>query len=198
MSAQNIYILMGAAVFLIIVVLVIFLKRKEQKPFKFIKPLAWKEVFEIWQNNEINEPHWQEYYKKQGFNSWLDWRKKYIEPIKVMNKNWKLVKVVNPLKSVPNFHGGPYKGWKDYYEGKNLPKFSEMKEHPRACDYLKNLPAKTTIIAWNTETGIIIIEGMHRCAGITKAAKEGKDVKFDLYMAVADCPLSQVPDFRDK
>lgn len=171
----------------------------DNKQFEFIKPLKWEEVFKIWQSNEINEPHWQEYYKKEGHKSWLDWRKKYIEPIKAINKDWKLVKVINPLKSVPNFHGGPYKGWdKNFYEGRNLPIFAELKEHWASAEFLKNLPSKTTIIAWNTEIGIVIIEGMHRCAAITKAVKEGIDINLDLYIAMADCPLSDIPDFRKK
>lgn len=170
----------------------------DNKQFEFIKPLIWEEVFKIWEDSEINQVHWQEHYKKKGFGSWLDWRKKYIEPIKAMNKDWKLVKIINPLKSVPNLHGGPYNGWKNFYEDKNLPKFIEMKEHPISGDYLKALPAKTTIIAWNTEIGIVIIEGMHRCAAITKAAKEKQDIKLDLNMAIADCLFSDIPDFRKK
>lgn len=172
----------------------------DDKQFKFIKPLTWEEVFKIWKGNEINESHWQEYYKKEGFESWLGWRNKYLKPIGALNRKWKLVKVINPLKSVPDFHGGPYEGWtKNFYKGKNLPKFIEMKEHPRAENYFKNLSSKTTIIAWNTKIGIVIIEGMHRCAAIARAAKRGrKNLKLDLYVALADCPLGRIPDFREK
>lgn len=169
----------------------------DEKQFEFIKGLSWEQVFKIWRENEINEPHWEPYYKKEGFNSWFDWRKKYIEPIKALNKKWMLVKVINPLKSVPNFRGGPYKGWDEkFYEGRDLPRFSDIKEHWAATDFLKNLSQKTTIIAWNTEKGIVIIEGMHRCAAITKAAKENKNIKLDLHLAVADCPFNKIPDFR--
>lgn len=171
----------------------------DHKQFEFIKLLTWEEVFKIWKDNEINEPHWEEHYKKEGFSSWLDWREKYIKPIKALNKEWRLVRVVNPLKSVPYFRGGPYKGWdKNFYKGRDLPKFIDMKEHWAAADFLKNLPSKTTIIAWNTEKGIVIIEGMHRCAAITKAAKEEKNIKLDLYMVVADCLFREIPDFREK
>lgn len=169
----------------------------DEKQFEFIKPLSWKQVFKIWRDNEIDEPHWKEYYKKEGFNSWLAWRKQFIEPIKLLNKKWKLIKVKNPLKSVPNFRGGPYKGWaKKFYQGRSLPKFTDIKEHWAAKDFLKNLPRKSTIIAWNTEKGIVIIEGMHRCAAITKAVKEKKNIKLDLYIALADCPFKNIPDFR--
>jgi len=169
----------------------------DKKQFELIKPLKWSEVFKIWQGNEINQRHWKTYYKEKGFKSWFDWRKKHIKAIEALNKKWKLVKVINPLKSVPKFHGGPYKSWtENFYKGHNLPTFNKIKEHWAAADYLKNLPAKTTIIVWNTEIGIVIIEGMHRCAAITKAAKEKQDIKLDLYMVVADCPLSDIPDFR--
>ena len=193
---QILYILI---VIVILVAIIVIIKKTGSRKFVFVRNLNWQDVFEIWKNNEINEPHWQEYYTEKGFNSWIEWRNKYLEPIKALNKKWKLVKVVDPLKSVPKFHGGPYNGWwKNYYQGENLPEFGKMAEHPRSEDYLKNLPSKTTIIAWNTEIGIVIIEGMHRCAGITKASKENKNIKLDLYMVVADCPLNQIPDFRDK
>lgn len=171
----------------------------DNKQFELIKPLTWEEVVEIWKNNEANEAHWEAHYKKEGFNSWLDWRKKYIEPIAALKKNWKLVRVIDPLKSVPAFHGGPYSGWdKDFYEGRDLPTFAEMKEHWAAADYLKKLPEETTVIAWNTEIGIVVIEGMHRCAAVAKAAKEGKNLNLKLYLAIADCPRSEIPDFREK
>ncbi|MBU3923017.1 hypothetical protein KJ684_02165 [Patescibacteria group bacterium] len=170
----------------------------DKKQFEFIKKLSWKDVFNIWYDNEANEPHWKEYYKKEGFNSWYDWRKKYIDPIKNLNKEWKLIKVINPLKSILDFRGGPYKGWKDFYNNQNLPKFKNIKEHPRAKDYLKGLSKKTTIIAWNTEKGIVIIEGMHRCAGIAKAAKENKQINLDLYIAIANCFIKDIPDFRNE
>src|SRR3989338_4331145 len=167
--------------------------------FELVKPLTWEEVFEIWQSNEINDVHWEKYWKEKRFNSWYEWRKKYIEPIAALDKQWKLVKVVEPLKSVPNFHGGPYTGWdKNFYEGRDLPTFAEMKENPTAAGYLKNLPPETTILAWNTEIGVIVIEGMHRCAAITKASKDGVDLKFELYVAIADCSRSEIPDFREK
>lgn len=171
----------------------------DDKQFELVKPLIWEEVFEIWKNNEINEIHWETYYKKEGFNSWFDWRKKYIEPIAALKKKWKLVKVIDPLKSVPNFHGGPYNSWdKNFYEGRDLPTFADMKEHWAAADFLKNFPKETTIIAWNTEIGVVVIEGMHRCATITKIAKEDRSLELKLYLAIADCPKSEIPDFRKK
>ncbi|MEX1063740.1 MAG: hypothetical protein WD898_02105 [Candidatus Paceibacterota bacterium] len=171
----------------------------DKNQFEFIKPLSWKEAFGIWRENEANEEHWVGYYKKKGFESWEDWRKQYVEPIRALNKEWRLVKVVDPLKSVPNFHGGPFNGWsKNFYEGRDLPTFAEMKENPAAARYLENFPGATTIIAWNTEIGVVIIEGMHRCAAITKAAKEGEDLELILYIAISDCPRSEIPDFREE
>lgn len=182
----------------------------DKEQFEFIKPLIWDEVAEIWRNNEINEEHWKTYYGSKGHKSWQEWRKKYIDAYAALNKGWYLVKVKDPLASVPNFRGGNYKGWKDnFYEGKELPTFVEMKEHPAAGEFLKNFPKETTIIALNTDIGIIIAEGMHRCAAITKATKEGKMYgrnavgygltlkKFDtdLYIAMADIKKEEIPDF---
>ncbi|MBD3282181.1 MAG: hypothetical protein GF387_01065 [Candidatus Portnoybacteria bacterium] len=171
----------------------------DKKQFKFIKPLAWKEVFNIWKNNEANEEHWKEYCKEKGFDSWFEWRKKYIEPIKKQSKDWKLFKILNPLESVPQFRGGPYNGWtKNFYKNQEMPRLKNIKENPAIKQYLDNFPSKTTIITWNTEDGIIIIEGMHKCAAITKAAKEGINIKTDLYMAISDSLIKDIPSFVKK
>lgn len=167
-----------------------------EEQFEFIKSLTWDEVAEIWRSNEINEGHWKAYYESKGHKSWEGWRKKYLGAYAALNKSWYLVRVKDPLVSVPNFRGGNYKGWKsNIYDGRELPKFGEMKEHPAAAEFLKNLPAETTIIALNTDIGIVIAEGMHRCAAITKAAKENKRVDLNLYIAIADIKKEEIPDF---
>ncbi len=81
---------------------------KEQ--FEFIRPLTWNEVFEIWRNNEVNEPHWKEYWVSKGFKSWEEWRSKYLDAYAALNKGWYLIRVKELLTSVPNFRGGNYKG----------------------------------------------------------------------------------------
>ena len=168
----------------------------DKEQFEFIKLLNWENVFAIWRNNEINEGHWHDYYKSKGFESWDGWRKKYIDAYAALNKEWYLVKVKNPIASVPNFHGGNYKGWKEnFYEGHELPTFGQMKENWVAGEFLKNLPEETTIIALNTDVGVVIAEGMHRCAAIAKAAKEGKNLNLNLYIAMADIAKEEIPDF---
>lgn len=164
--------------------------------FEYIKPLKWEEVVKIWRNNEISENHWKKYWEEKGFKSWEEWRKKHINAYAKLNKNWYLVRVNNPTLSVPNFRGGNYKGWADnFYEGREMPKFSEIKEHWIASEFLKNLPNKTTIIGLNTNNGIVVAEGMHRCAAITKGIKEGKKLQLDLYIAMADAKKEEIPDF---
>jgi len=168
----------------------------DKKQFKFIKPLAWDDVAEIWRSNEVNEGHWKKYYESKGHKTWEKWRKKYLDAYAALSKEWYLVKVKDPVSAVSNFRGGNYKGWKEnFYVGRELPTFSEMKEHPAAEEFLKNLPKETTIIALNTETGVVVAEGMHRCAAITKAAKEGKKIKLNLYIAMADVKKEEIPDF---
>ncbi|MBI2064099.1 MAG: hypothetical protein HYT66_00030 [Candidatus Yanofskybacteria bacterium] len=168
----------------------------DKEQFEFVRPLKWIDVLDIWRNNEINEGHWKEYYQAKGFKSWENWRKKYIDAYASLGKDWYLAKVKDPILSVPSFRGGNYKGWKEnIYEGRELPTFREMKEHPAAAGFLKNLPRETTIIALNTDIGIVIIEGMHRCAAIAKAAKEGMPLNLDLYIAMTNVDKEEIPDF---
>ena len=75
--------------------------------------MTWQEVVNIWHGNEINEEHWKSYYKSKGHKSWGQWRKKYLDAYASLNKEWYLVRVKDPIVSVPNFRGGNYKGWKD-------------------------------------------------------------------------------------
>jgi len=168
----------------------------DKEQFEFIKSLIWDEVTEIWRNNEIDEPHWKKYWESKNFKSWEDWRKKYLDAYTSLNKKWYLVRVKDPMVSVPNFHGGNYKGWKDsFYEDLEMPTFDEMKENSAAGEFLNNLPKETTIIALNTDMGIVVAEGMHRCAAITKAAREGRQLDIELYVAMADASKKEIPDF---
>jgi len=168
----------------------------DKKQFEFIKSLTWDEVVGIWRNNEINEEHWKKYWESKSFKSWEEWRKKYLDGYAVLNRDWYLVKVRDPISSVPKFRGGNYKVWKDnFYEDLEMPTFDKMKENPAASEFLNNLPKETTIIALNTDIGIVVAEGMHRCTAITKAAKEGRQLDIDLYIAMTDVSREEIPDF---
>lgn len=174
---------------------------KSNDELQFVKPLTWDEVFDIWRGNEENEEHWKIYYKAKNFNSWGEWRKKYIEPIRAMNKEWGLYRILDPMKTVPAFHSGRYKGWLPFYGGQKFPTFYEIMRHPDIDkhkgipEFMNNFAKKTTIIAWLAKQGVVIIEGMHRCAAIALAAKQGKKIETEMHVALAECMEKDIPDF---
>src|SRR3989344_8521421 len=166
--------------------------------FKFIRTLPLAEVINIWAINENaeNAPHWTKFWKNMGLSSWEEWRKPYIDAISFSKDEWKLYKILDPIMSIPEFRGGPYKGWHEkFYDGKILPKFKDMKVHPVAEQYYTQFPHKTTLIAWETDKGLVIIEGMHRCTGITYAWRNHLPIRSQVYIVTTECNFSDLPDF---
>ncbi len=163
------------------------------KDFEYIKLLSWPEVFEIWRATEASNPNWEAHYKERGFNSWEEWRKVYSTGFRCADREWHFYKIIDPLGSVPKFHGGPFRGWKEkYYAGDELPTFNQLIQNPEIeqHDYVRQLmndfPKETTITGLLADNGIVIIEGMHRCLAIALAASLGRTVKSDISVALAD------------
>ncbi len=166
-----------------------------------VKPLTFDDVQAIWRENEIDQEHWKKFWRERGFNSWEEWRQPRINAVRATNKEWQLYLVVDPLKAVPEFHGGPYKGWRDqFYEGATMPAFKDIREHWAAAEFLANFPNDTTLIGWLTRCDsppgeVVIVEGMHRCAAVTKASREGRPFGSMVYLAGAEIPFFEIPDF---
>lgn len=118
-----------------------------------------------------------------------------------MNKKWGLYKIVDPVAVVPKFHGGMYKGWLPFYNGRRFPAFHEIIRHPDINkhkgipQFMDNFALKTIVIAWLTKQGVVIIEGMHRCAAIALAEKLGKKIETEMYVAMAEINEGDIPDF---
>ncbi len=172
----------------------------DPKKFRLLKPLTWEETFDMWRKNEADDPKWVEHYKSRGFESWEEWRKNYTEPFKCAEREWHLYKITNPLDSVPEFHGGPFKSWKEKYYGKDeFPTFAKLAQHPeiQRHGYVRQLtrdfPKKTTTIGLVTDHGIVIIEGMHRCCAMALAKQTGIAIKASMLIALAGALHEKLP-----
>ena len=161
--------------------------------FKFEKHLEPEEVFEIWRQNEEHLEHWKEIYEKQGFESWEKWRLNHFANFEGAALAWYQV-AVEPHK-ILHFRGGPFRGWKDqYYEGAIMPRFISIGGNPKIAEqpyirYLsENFPEETTITGLLTDNGtmVYVIEGMHRCAAIALANQEGREIKSNIHLVLAD------------
>lgn len=167
----------------------------------YVEDLTPDEVFEIWRANEERTEHWQPYWKEKGFSSWEEWRTPYRAAWNVDGRTWKLYEVVNPLQTVPQFRGGPYRSWKEqYYGGTATPRFSELagSEALRALHEregrITNFPARTTLTGIATEENIYIVEGMHRCASLAIAAAQGTPVTTKVLIALARDAETTIPE----
>src|SRR5690349_9801703 len=90
--------------------------------FTLMRPLPWSEVWEIWRTNEANRAAWTQHFTSRGFKSWEEWRQNYINDFHCAERQWQLYRIVNPLQSIPNFHGGPFRTWIErYYDGQPQP-----------------------------------------------------------------------------
>jgi hypothetical protein len=158
---------------------------------KLIKHTTWSDVLSIWRDNEAHLEHWTKYYKNKGFESWEDWRKHDFIRYGCNSLKWSLFEVVDPAKTILSFRGGSSRTWtKRYYNGKSHPTFKEIASHPDISSnegiksFIKNFPEESILIGVKTGKGIVIIEGMHRCAAMALANKEKKKIKAKIKIAL--------------
>jgi hypothetical protein len=165
-----------------------------------IRELSWNDVFEFWRENEEHRENWTKLWKERGFASWADWRKTYADGLGLPSKSWKLYRVDDASISIPDFHGGPFRGWTErFYNGASAPAFKEIVKHPDIrshtgiLDIKKHFPVPTTITGVQNDDGIVITEGMHRCAAIALAAADGQNIATELYIALSDKEPGHLP-----
>lgn len=168
------------------------------KNLKLIKKLEWSEVFDIWRQDEENLEHWKKYWRSKGFKSWADWRMEQVRTTNADKMKWKLYEVIDPIKTVPTFKGGPTTTWIKYYyaplgkSAKNLPTFAELTANPTIgnhyyiLDLIKTFPKKTTIMAVKTKQGVVVVQGMHRACAIALSVALNRPVKTKVKVALAE------------
>ncbi len=159
---------------------------------KHIRPLTWKEVFEFWRENEERNPGWEEVAKDRGFASWEEWRRTYVPPFRLEEREWSLYRVTDPMRAVPKFRGGPFHSWIEniYGDAGSTPTFDVIAarlagmKHGGVRKLTDSFPKETVITGVLTDDGIVVIEGTHRCAAIALAVAEGWMIETDLKIAL--------------
>lgn len=167
---------------------------------EYIKPLSWEESFGFWRENEAKRPNWIKSYKNRGFSSWDDWRKTYTKQLGCEKLQWHLYKLIDPVGHIPFFYGGPYRTWVErFYGGKKICKFSEIikfseiQKHEGVNSIANNFPKETVIISLVVKREIVIIEGMHRCCAIALMNKNKKEIKSNIFVALAEYSKNNLP-----
>jgi hypothetical protein len=168
-----------------------------------VKILTWDEVFRIWESLEAHLPHWETLYKGRGWSSWQEWRTKTLAAgFRLPELSWTLGRIPDPMAIIPTFRGGPFRSWIDKaYGGRHspTPTFAELAgtEFVRAHDVIRQIseafPERTTLIGLKTADGIVVVEGTHRSCAIALAAAEGRSVKSEVHIALAEYPFGPLP-----
>lgn len=167
---------------------------------EYVKDLTWEDVFEIWRQNEEGRQNWIEHFQSRGFKSWEEWRKTYVKPLGLPNRQYKLYSVINPEQTVLTFHGGPFRSWTErFYGDTHVPTFAEfaslsqIQEHPGIQEIMNNFPTDTVVTGVTTDDGVVIVEGMHRCCAVALAARQGRRIASGFHIALADYKPGVLP-----
>jgi hypothetical protein len=176
--------------------------------FTFLKDTSWGAVFRVWEEHEGSDPVWQEYAKKEGWESWRAWREHLSSQFGARDRRWKLYEVSDPAQVIPKFLMGPFRGWQNHYEEKNIHTFVELvRDHTdwvadnigvrtRKTDF----PVDTQFIGVyiKDEGRIVLYEGHHRAAAIALAAHEGSSISFTTnpVIAITEMGTEDTKQFR--
>lgn len=181
------------------------------KNLKLIKPLTTEEVFEIWRDIEENLEHWKHFWRAKGHKSWSEWRKSTHKAVLKEKLDWNLYEVVDPLKIIPEWHGGMFYAWNKWFyinfkqnpsrlAESEPPKLKDLLAHPGVHNHWyiraisKKFPKKTTLSAIRLKNGkIFIIEGMHRACSIAAIAHNKRIFKSKVYVVLANWPKQKLP-----
>ncbi|MFH1226127.1 MAG: hypothetical protein V1684_02510 [bacterium] len=168
---------------------------------KLVRPLKWEEVFSFWYQNEGDKENWINLAKERGFASWADWRLTgYAIPFECAKAGWGLYEISNPLQVVPQFYGGPFRGWtENYYGGAKEKTFKELAVLPEIINHsfiqrAKNdFPVDKIITCLEVGGKVYTVEGMHRCCTLAIMAQENNNFNKILLFAIGESPLKELP-----
>jgi hypothetical protein len=166
-----------------------------------LRYMAWPEPFEFWRASEGSAPHWRGVARSRGFETWEDWRRGYVPHFRMEERRWTLYRVLDPLRTVPTFHGGPFQGWIEatYGDAGLSPTFDVIAgrlteaQDAYVAKLKASFPGETTVIGVQTDDGIVIAEGTHRCCAIAQAAAEGLPIATDFRIALGSHLPGRLP-----
>ncbi len=175
---------------------------------EFLKNTTWQDVFATWKSHEGTDPVWQDFaVREKGWGSWDEWRSYQSGLVGLPDRDWKLYKIENIYDVVPNFLMGPFRGWQQHFEEKNVHSFADLIQTNRewvednvgvkSC--LEQMPDKVEFIGIYIEEDdtIVLFEGHHRCAGITLAGGHGIELKTSATIALTTMNRDEKRDILD-
>lgn len=175
--------------------------------FVFVKNTIWQEVFEGWKNREGNESGWIECATKiKGWPDWESWRQYSAAQFGAEKREWKIYRIADANKVVPEMLVGPYTGWQSRLSVKNALSFADMLEIPenyesfskndKVLDLMKNWPVSTQFVGVirTDNKKIVCIEGHHRATAVVLAMKNSQPLKLGEDITIALCELAMAEE----
>lgn len=173
------------------------------KNLSLTKPLTQEDVFETWRSMEESLEHWQSFWRSKGFKSWGQWRRATHAPLFAKELDWKLFKVNEPIKSVPQWRGGMFHSWNKWFYGafpEKPPRLKDLLTHPGVHNHwyvreiANNFPNPTTLTAIRLPNNdLVVVEGMHRACAITMMARDKKPLNTKILVILADWSNNEPP-----
>lgn len=146
---------------------------KQYSSLKFVKPISWEYVFDVWREGEEWQESWKKHWEDRGYKSWDEWRKVYSAPLQPEKLQWFLYRIENPLKDSSFLYGVPSRGWiKNAYQEKITKQLNDIinlpivKDNQKIADIKKSFPKKTMLTGLICDDKIILAEGMHRALAL--------------------------------
>jgi hypothetical protein len=159
---------------------------------KPIKTLSWADVFSLWRDGEAGLDRWINHYQNSGFASWDDWRSNTLKDLRHQDLVWALFEIADPMLHVPDFTGGPFRPWiARYYAGaksrtfREIVKSAALQGNPIVQEMVQHFPKEAYLVGLQTDRGIVVIEGMHRCCALTLAAEGKTLIDSKVFIALA-------------
>lgn len=171
---------------------------------KFLRSIAWADVFAGWEEREANNPNWVHTATEvKGWPDWKSWRLATAHQLQLETREWELHEFTDPENEIPEMLLGPFTGWQSRVEHKNRTTFAELLKIPKEYEHfhahsgvlpiLNGLPFSTEFIGLiRKDTGeIVCIDGHHRATAIALAKKDGTPTNYNnvsLRIALATLP----------
>ncbi len=160
--------------------------------FKKIGPTTWMEIWRRWQRVEGRLTKWRPHFRREGFRTWAEWREAVVvAPFDLTRRQWSVYRVTD-AQVIPTWSGGPFPRWiAGPYRGAQTRTFRWLASTGRTNEdvrtrTIQKLPTTMFMFGLRYRGKIVILDGMHRCAEITRRVQRGEPVPVTITLAVAN------------